>query len=238
MVQIGERMKVATVPVAGERRVGQIAQDGMSIAPFGLALSETRDGILALIGRNGAGIPPTLSPISLSQAAIEAPIPVRRRNIFCVGEEYHEHAHKFARSGFDSGGANGAVAANRVVFSEMPESVTVRYSRWLIGKSQDMLCPMGPFAVTRDEIDIANTSIKCSVNGGLRESSNTDIANISETLPAGITLQPGDIVATRTSAGVGIGFDPPKYVKGGDVVRIEIGGIGGALENEIAERTT
>ncbi len=117
-----------------------------------------------------------------------------------------------------------------------------RYSQWLIGKSQDTFCPMGPFAVTRDEIDIGNTLISCYVNGELRQRSNTgllifDIPAIIETLSAGITLLPGDVIATGTPAGVGIGFDPPKYLKGGDVVRIEIGGIG-ALENEIVERST
>ena len=94
---------------------------------------------------------------------------------------------------------------------------------------------MGPVAVTREEIDIADTPISCYVNGELRQSSNTgllifDIPTIIETLSAGITLQPGDIIATGTPAGVGIGFDPPKYLKAGDVVRIEIGGIG-VLEN-------
>ena len=117
-----------------------------------------------------------------------------------------------------------------------------RYSQWLIGKSQDTFCPMGPFAVTRDEIDIGNTPISCSVNGELRQSSNTrllifDIPKIIETLSAGITLQPGDVIATGTPAGVGIGFDPPKYLKGGDIVRIEIGGIG-VLQNEIVERSS
>ena len=61
-----------------------------------------------------------------------------------------------------------------------------------------------------------------------------DIPTIIATLSAGITLQPGDIIATGTPAGVGIGFDPPKYLKGGDVVRVEIDGIG-ALENRFAE---
>jgi hypothetical protein len=57
-----------------------------------------------------------------------------------------------------------------------------------------------------------------------------------ETLSAGITLQPGDVIATGTPAGVGIGFSPARYLKNGDVVRIEIGGIG-VLENEIVERS-
>ena len=252
-------MKVATVSVAGERRVGQIGKDGTSIAPFDLPLAEAQDGILALIRRNGAGMPPTLSPIPLSQVVIEAPIPLPRRNIFCVGKNYHDHAHEFARSGFDSSSSKGAVPSNPIMFSKVPESViacgsavvidpkvskAVDYEAELaviIGKSQDTFCPMGPFAVTRDDIDIGDTPISCSVNGELRQSSNTrllifDIPKIIETLSAGITLQPGDVIATGTPAGVGVGFDPPKYLKGGDVVRIEIGGIG-VLENEIVERS-
>jgi 2-keto-4-pentenoate hydratase/2-oxohepta-3-ene-1,7-dioic acid hydratase in catechol pathway len=290
-------MKVATVSVAGERRVGQVADDGMSIAPFDLALSDAQDGILALIRRNDRGLPLTLSPIPLSQVLLEAPIPLPRRNIFCVGKNYHEHAHEFALSGFDSSVANGAVPADPILFSKVPESVIAsgsaviinpnisqavdyeaelaviigksgrgiaakdafehvwgytiindvtardlqaRYSQWLIGKSQDTFCPMGPFAVTRDEIDIGNTPISCYVNGDLRQCSNTgllifDIPTIIEALSAGITLQPGDVIATGTPAGVGIGFNPPKYLKRGDVVRIEIGGIG-VLENKIVER--
>lgn len=91
-------MKVATVLVAGERRVGQIAKDGTSIAPFELALSETRDGILALIRRNSAGLPPT--PVPPSRVTIEAPIPLPRRSIFRVGKNCSKRAHEFARSGF------------------------------------------------------------------------------------------------------------------------------------------
>jgi 2-keto-4-pentenoate hydratase/2-oxohepta-3-ene-1,7-dioic acid hydratase in catechol pathway len=233
------------------------------------------------------------------QVSLEAPIPVPRRNIFCVGKNYYEHAHEFARSGFDSSSAKGAVPGSPIVFSKVPESVVssgtpviidpkvslavdyeaelaviigkggrgidakhafehvwgytivndvtardlqARYSQWLIGKSQDTFCPMGPFAVTREEIDIANTSIRCYVNGELRQSSNTgllifDIPTIIETLSAGITLQPGDVIATGTPAGVGIGHEPPKYLKAGDVVRIEIGGIG-VLQNEVVERSS
>jgi 2-keto-4-pentenoate hydratase/2-oxohepta-3-ene-1,7-dioic acid hydratase in catechol pathway len=87
-----------------------------------LALSEAQDGVLALIRRNGV-MPPALSPIPVSQATIEAPIPVARRNIFCLGKNYYEHAHEFARSGFDTGSANGAVPDNPIMFFKRPESV-------------------------------------------------------------------------------------------------------------------
>jgi 2-keto-4-pentenoate hydratase/2-oxohepta-3-ene-1,7-dioic acid hydratase in catechol pathway len=98
---------------------------------------------------------------------------------------------------------------------------------------------MGPWAVTADEIDVRNTAIRCFVNGELRQNSNTgllifDIPTLIATISAGLTLMPGDIIATGTPAGVGIGFNPPRYLKGGDVVRIEIEGIG-ILENAFEE---
>lgn len=114
-----------------------------------------------------------------------------------------------------------------------------RHSQWLLGKSQDTFCPMGPWAVTKDEIDISNTAIRCFVNGDIRQSSNTrllifDIPTLIAAISAGVSLKAGDIIATGTPAGVGIGFDPPRYLKKGDVVRVEIDGIG-ALENRVDE---
>src|SRR6202040_2060277 len=99
-------------------------------------------------------------------------------------------------------------------------------------------CPMGPWLVTHDEVDAENLSIKCWVNDEKRQDANTrdlifDIPTLIETISKGITLQPGDIIATGTPAGVGIGFNPPKYLRAGDVVRIEIAGIG-VLENPVA----
>jgi len=115
-----------------------------------------------------------------------------------------------------------------------------RHSQWLLGKSLDGFCPMGPWAVTADEIDLSNTGVRTYVNGELRQSANTrdlifDIPTLIETISNGITLKPGDIIATGTPAGVGMGFDPPRYLKPGDVVRVEIDGIG-ALENPVVER--
>lgn len=116
------------------------------------------------------------------------------------------------------------------------------HSQWLIGKSQDSFCPMGPFAVTLDEIDLGNTSLQCWVNDELRQSANTaelifDVPTLISVLSAGITLYPGDLIATGTPAGVGIGFSPPKYLKRGDVVRVEIDSIG-VLENKVTDRGT
>jgi 2-keto-4-pentenoate hydratase/2-oxohepta-3-ene-1,7-dioic acid hydratase in catechol pathway len=99
---------------------------------------------------------------------------------------------------------------------------------------------MGPWAVTKDELDLETAAVRCFVNGDIRQDSKIallifDIPTIISTLSQGITLNPGDIIATGTPAGVGIGFDPPKYLTAGDVVRVEIDGIG-ALENRFAER--
>jgi 2-keto-4-pentenoate hydratase/2-oxohepta-3-ene-1,7-dioic acid hydratase in catechol pathway len=115
-----------------------------------------------------------------------------------------------------------------------------KHSQWLIGKSQDTFGPMGPWAVTRDDIDLRDTEVKCWINGELRQNANTsalifDVPTLIATLSQGITLMPGDIIATGTPAGVGIGFKPPKYLVSGDVMKIEISGIG-ILENQLQER--
>ncbi len=114
-----------------------------------------------------------------------------------------------------------------------------RHSQWLIGKSQDGFCPMGPVAVTADGLDLADTPLRCRVNGELRQESNTalmifDIPAIVAAISNGITLMPGDVIATGTPAGVGIGFSPPRYLRPGDRVAVEIEGIG-ILENPVAE---
>ena len=115
----------------------------------------------------------------------------------------------------------------------------VRHQQWLIGKSQDTFCPMGPWAVPRDAIDLADARVRCWVNGELRQDGNTrdlifNVPTIIATISAGITLFPGDVIATGTPAGVGVGFKPPKFLVHGDAVRIEINGIG-VLENEFQE---
>lgn len=106
-----------------------------------------------------------------------------------------------------------------------------KHKQWFIGKSLDTFCPMGPYLVTADEVDGTDLDLKCWVNGELRQDANTsdlifDVATLIETLSAGLTLKPGDVIATGTPAGVGIGFDPPKYLQPGDEVAIEIAGLG------------
>jgi 2-keto-4-pentenoate hydratase/2-oxohepta-3-ene-1,7-dioic acid hydratase in catechol pathway len=109
-----------------------------------------------------------------------------------------------------------------------------------LGKSWDTHGPIGPWIVTPDEVgDPHALGLKTWVNGELRQDSNTkllvhDCFEIVEILSTVFTLEPGDIVATGTPAGVGLGFKPPRYLKAGDVVRIEIDGIG-AIENPVID---
>lgn len=113
-----------------------------------------------------------------------------------------------------------------------------RHNQWLIGKSLDTFGPYGPWIVTKDELtDIEAQKLETKVNGELRQSAPVsdlifDIPYLIETLSQTMTLQPGDIIATGTPAGVGIGFTPPKYLKPGDIVEVSISGIG-TLTNEV-----
>ncbi len=112
-----------------------------------------------------------------------------------------------------------------------------RHKQWLLGKSIDTFCPMGPMIVSADEVDPSNLELRCWVNSELRQEANTgdlifDIPTIIAATSASMTLEPGDIIATGTPAGVGIGFEPPRFLKKGDIVRVQIDGIG-AIENRI-----
>ena len=106
------------------------------------------------------------------------------------------------------------------------------HKQWYFGKSLDGATPMGPVLVTADEIAYPPAlEITCRVNGELRQQSNTSllitsIGQILEELTAGMTLLPGTIIATGTPAGVGMGFDPPKFLQSGDIVECAIEGIG------------
>lgn len=290
-------MKIAAYRYQGQPGVGRVSADGRSIEPFQLSGAEAALGALSLVEAQAAGraLPATGAAMPLDQVQLTAPIPRPRRNVFCVGKNYHAHAKEFAGSGFDSSAKSGGdIPAAPIIFSKVPESVigpkdtivipaevstaidyeaelTVvigkggkgirkadamkhvwgytiindmtardwqgRHSQWLLGKSFDTFCPMGPWLVTADEMDGQNTDVKCWVNGELRQDANTkdfifDIPTLIECISAGITLYPGDLIATGTPAGVGIGYKPPKYLKSGDVVKIEIGGIG-VLENPL-----
>lgn len=112
------------------------------------------------------------------------------------------------------------------------------HGQWLLGKSFDTFCPMGPVVVHKSELqDPHNLEIRTRVNGEVRQSTNTslmifDIPKLIATITAGTTLEPGDIIATGTPSGVGKGFKPPRFLKPGDVVEVEIEGIG-ILRNRV-----
>jgi 2-keto-4-pentenoate hydratase/2-oxohepta-3-ene-1,7-dioic acid hydratase in catechol pathway len=287
-------MKFATFSISGERFIGFFRPEDQTLSIFDLPSNVAQQGVLCVIDR--VSLPAEKRVVSLETVELEAPIPRPRRNIFCVGKNYHAHAREFSASGFDSSAAAGTVPDSPIIFSKVPESVIAthspvlidpkvsaaidyeselaviigkqgraisreeamdfvwgytivndvtardlqkKHSQWLIGKSQDTFCPMGPWAVTKDELDIETAGIRGFVNGELRQEARFsqlifDIPTIISTLSEGITLYPGDIIATGTPAGVGIGFDPPKYLRAGDIVRIEIDGLG-VLENKIEE---
>ncbi len=286
-------MRFATFQWQDRVGVGRVNETDRQVEKFDLPDNGHLDfvGVTSLIGR---ALPPVATTLSLEEVNLLAPVPRPRRNIFCVGKNYHEHAHEFASSGFDSSAAQGAVPEAPIVFSKVPESVigpdqplridkavseavdyevelgviigrkgrnipadkamehvwgytiindvTARdlqgkHSQWLIGKSQDTFCPMGPWVVTADEVDLANTPVRAWINDELRQDSNTgllifDVPTIIAAISNGITLYPGDVIATGTPAGVGIGFKPPKYLRRGDRIRMEIGGVG-VLENPV-----
>jgi 2-keto-4-pentenoate hydratase/2-oxohepta-3-ene-1,7-dioic acid hydratase in catechol pathway len=226
---------------------------------------------------------------ALSGHQLMAPIPTPRRNVFCVGKNYHEHAKEFSQSGFDTSATKGEVAPSApVVFTKAPSTVVAhntpvlsfanvtsqldyeaelavvigkpgrgiskadafkhvwgytivndvtardlqqKHRQWFLGKSMDTFCPMGPWIVTADEVDAGNLDVRCWINDELRQNANTrdlifDIPTIIEAISAGMTLQPGDVIATGTPAGVGIGFNPPKFLRSGDVMKITIDKLG------------
>lgn len=110
--------------------------------------------------------------------------------------------------------------------------IQTRHKQWYFGKSLDDFTPMGPCILTADEVAYPPAlNIKSYVNGKLRQNSNTnllinDIDYILCELSQGMTLEPGTIISTGTPAGVGMGFEPPKFLKPGDEVCCEIEGIG------------
>lgn len=112
-----------------------------------------------------------------------------------------------------------------------------KHRQWFLGKSIDTFCPMGPWLVTADSVDAVNLTVRCHINGELRQDANTadlifDIPTLIETISAVMELQPGDVISTGTPAGVGIGFKPPRFLQPGDEMSVSISGIG-TLTNSI-----
>ena len=291
-------MRIATFQYQGRRQVGIVADDLKSVAPFQWTEARARRGAQALIEDHVNGhesLALTSAPVAIDQIRLEAPLPLPRRNIFCVGRNYHAHARELATSVFKDN--TPKADAWPIVFTKVPESVIgpqddvrlpgsevstqidyeaelavvigkggrniaradamghvfgytiindvtardvqMRHQQWDLGKSFDTFCPMGPWIVTADAMNGSDTHVQCWVNGELRQDAQTtdlifDIPSLIETCSRGITLHPGDVIATGTAAGVGQGFTPPRYLKAGDVVRIEIDGLG-VLENRFVD---
>ncbi len=293
-------MRLATLVHHGQRRVGRLSSDGTQVELFDIDGSR---GALALIERGAAALPAIDGRVALASAALIAPLPQPRRNLWCVGRNYHAHARELRETVFKDNAADpqatstGSGQAWPIVFTKVPESVVgpgadvhlpgaavssqidyeaeltviiglggkniargeamghvygytivndvtardvqMRHAQWDLGKSFDTFCPMGPWIVTADELDGSDTRVRCWVNEELRQDARTsdlifDIPTLIETCSRGITLLPGDIIATGTAAGVGMGMKPPRWLQHGDVVRIEIDGIG-TLQNRFVQ---
>jgi 2-keto-4-pentenoate hydratase/2-oxohepta-3-ene-1,7-dioic acid hydratase in catechol pathway len=119
-----------------------------------------------------------------------------------------------------------------IVNDATARAIQQRHKQWFLGKSLDGFCPVGPVLVTRDEFGVPDAQeLATFVNGEKRQSAPLrdlifDVPTIIEAISAFVPLDPGDLIATGTPAGVGIGFKPPRYLKPGDEVRIAITGIG------------
>lgn len=230
--------------------------------------------------------------LPLPSIKLLAPIPLPKRNLFCLGKNYEEHAleikaTKISDSGipehpiyFTKAAAPATAPGDIIRYSPQTtgqvdyevelaviigregsdikteeardyifgytivndltaRDLQVKHRQWFKGKSLDTFCPMGPCIVYKDEMGWpVELDIQCRVNGELRQDSNTrnmifDIPYIISDLSKGLTLKPGDIICTGTPKGVGMGFDPPKFLKDGDVVECHIEGIG-RLINRVA----
>jgi len=135
-------------------------------------------------------------------------------------------------------GAGGEVAGYAVADDVSARDLQRREPQWTRAKGADTFCPFGPWVTTADEVsDPEALRLRTWVNGELRQDSSTAdlifgvdalVAFLSETC----TLRPGDLILTGTPSGVGMAMDPPRFLEDGDVVRIEIEGLG-AIEHPI-----
>jgi len=134
--------------------------------------------------------------------------------------------------------ATDAIFGYTIINDVTARKLQNNHKQWFVGKSPDTYCPIGPSIVTKDEIKtIEDIKIQTFVNGEIRQTGIVkdmifNIPTIIKTLAKSMTLIEGDIIATGTPSGVGIGFDPPKFLKSGDKVKISIDPIG-ILENDV-----
>jgi len=227
----------------------------------------------------------------IHEVHLAAPIPLPRKNIFCLGRNYYDHAVEsyrahgeerpkedapviFTKATTTVNGPYGQIVIDPDVSEKIdwevelaviigkkgkniPEAealdyvfgytvlndVTARdmqdkFKQFFKGKSVDGYCPMGPWIVTADEVpNPQQLTVRLRVNGVLKQEGQTSdmIYPVSKTisiLSQGMTLEPGDIIATGTPSGVGYARTPPEFLKPGDVMETEIDGIG-LLHNEV-----
>jgi 2-keto-4-pentenoate hydratase/2-oxohepta-3-ene-1,7-dioic acid hydratase in catechol pathway len=134
--------------------------------------------------------------------------------------------------------ALGYVGAYTILDDVSARDLQSSEPQWIRGKSLDTFAPVGPYAVIPDSgFDPATFWIRTTVSGELRQDSSCSdmvfsVAEIISFVSEAITLEPGDIISTGTPPGVGLGFDPPRYLSPGDTVSIEIEGIG-VLSNQV-----
>jgi 2-keto-4-pentenoate hydratase/2-oxohepta-3-ene-1,7-dioic acid hydratase in catechol pathway len=128
--------------------------------------------------------------------------------------------------------AYDAVFGYTIVNDATARTVQQKHKQWFLGKSLDGFCPVGPYLITADEFGIPDAQeLTTTVNGERRQHARLrdlifDVPTIIMAVSAYVPLDPGDLIATGTPAGVGIGFKPPRYLAPGDVVKISITGIG------------
>ena len=128
----------------------------------------------------------------------------------------------------------GYLVVNDVTSRELQK----KHNQWVLGKGIDTFCPMGPWIATADEVgDVTELELVTEINGEERQRVTVadlifNIPTLIETMSRTMTLLPGDIIATGTPVGVGIGFKPPRYLAKGDRMKVSITGLG-TLENEI-----
>jgi 2-keto-4-pentenoate hydratase/2-oxohepta-3-ene-1,7-dioic acid hydratase in catechol pathway len=136
-------------------------------------------------------------------------------------------------------GAGGEVAGFAVANDVSARDLQRREPQWTRAKGADTFCPWGPWVTTRDEVaDPENLRLRTWVGGELRQDASTSdlifgVAELVAFLRETCTLEPGDLILTGTPSGVGMALDPPRFLAPGDVVRIEIDGLG-AIEHAVA----
>ena len=226
-----------------------------------------------------------IEKIPYDDVKVTAPIPSPRRNVFCLGKNYKDHALEMkgftdvktdipeypiyftkvadpcighmdkvivpkgytekvdyevelaiiiGKDGKDipKEKAEEYIFGYTIANDISARDIQTKHSQWFKGKSLDTFTPVGPYIVHKAQIGFpVELDISCKVNGELRQNSNTkhlifDISYIISDLSKGLTLRAGDIILTGTPAGVGMGFDPPKLLKSGDVVECYIEKIG------------